>query len=759
MGAFARTLRLFSRAFPLLALALVIAAPRARAQAPTPVTVPTWRYDLTHAGQNTHETALTPANVNSSSFGKLFSVSVDGAVYAQPLYVPGLTMGDGSVHNVFFVATEHDSVYAFDADSNTGTNAHPLWQVSLLAPDHGAGAGATTVPASDAAQQDIQPEIGITATPVIHPATNTLYVVGKTKESGAYYQRLHAIDIRTGAEQANSPVQIRATVPGTGNGSSGGQLSFSSLWQNNRSALNYFNGHVYLAFASHGDNGPWHGWVLAYDGATLAQTAALCLSPNGSGNGIWGAGAGLPIDTNVAGGRMFVVAGNGSFSSYPPFDANAEFGESIVAIDLSNGGLTPVDAFTPFNQATLTKGDHDQGSGGILMLDDQQGATPHLLLQAGKEGRLILLNRDQLGGYAAGASSNTNAVQDIVGQVKGMWATPAYWNGNVYIWASGDYGSFDAPKQFKINSGLLDAKPTYKANVMSGYPGATFSVSSNGTQDGIAWAVRVDASGTHGDEVLYAFDARNISNILWESDTTPTRDSPGRANKFEIPVVTNGKVYVAGYHEVSVYGLYNGQAIAAAPVFSPDSGTYPSAQSVTLSSSTGSASIFYTTDGSLPTPASKLYSAPITLSTATTVRAIAVADGFLQSAESSAAFSFASQTPLVAIAPLGGHYTTAQTVTLTDTDTAASIYYTTDGSMPTASSTPYTGPISVSIATTIKAIAIDSRLPNSDVATAIFTFGNSANFTGGFASLTGLRLNGSATGTSDGQLQLTNTVS
>src|SRR3984885_3395677 len=357
-----------------LALSCGNSATRLVAQTPTPVTVPTWRYDLTHAGQNTSETTLTPANVNESTFGKLFSVTVDGSVYAQPLYVPGLTMSDGLVHNVLFVATEHDSVYAFDADSNSGANAHPLWHITLLDAAHGESSGATTVPGADpGGQGDIGPEIGITGTPVIDPATNTLYVVGKTKESGAYFHRLHALNLLTGAEQAHSPVLINATVAGTGNGSSGGKLAFSQLWENQRPALNFFNGHVYIGFGSHGDNGPWPGWVFAYDAATLAQTAALCLSPNGVGDSVWSSGAGMPIDTSVPGGRMFFVTGNGTFSAYPPFTASSEFGDSIVAIDLSHGGLTPVDAFTPYNQAKLSSADLDQGSGGILMFSGQTG--------------------------------------------------------------------------------------------------------------------------------------------------------------------------------------------------------------------------------------------------------------------------------------------------------------------------------------------------------------------------------------------------
>ena len=262
------------------------------AQTPTPVPVLTWRYDQTHAGQNTSETALTTSNVNPDGFGKLFSVKVDSTVYPQPLYVPNLKMSDGQTHNVLFVETSNDSMYAFDADSNGGANAKPIWVTSLLNTDHGAASGATAIPWQDTGSPDVAPTIGITGTPAIDPSTNTMYVVGATKENGAYFARLHAIDITTGAEKSGSPVEIKATVAGTGNGSSGGQLDFSALWENQRPALALYNGYLYIGFAAHGDNGPWHGWLFSYNASTLAQKSVLCLSPNGSGAGIWASGIG-----------------------------------------------------------------------------------------------------------------------------------------------------------------------------------------------------------------------------------------------------------------------------------------------------------------------------------------------------------------------------------------------------------------------------------------------------------------------------------
>jgi hypothetical protein len=738
----------------LLALTLLFCGSVASlcAQTPTPVTVPTWRYDLTHAGQNINETALTPGNVNVDSFGKLFTLKVDSTTYAQPLYVPGLKI-NGASHNVLFVATSNDSLYAFDADSNGGGNASPLWHVSMLSASHGAGAGATAVPWQDTGSPDVAPTIGITGTPAIDTATNTLYLVAATKETGAYLSRLHAINILTGAEQAHSPVVISATVSGTGHGSSGGKLSFSPLWQNQRTALNFYKGYVYFGYAAHGDDGPWHGWLFAYNAGTLEQTTVLCLSPNGYGAGIWEAGAGMPIDSTN--GRMFLTTGNGTFSTYPPFSESTELGESVIDFSIANGTLTPTDAFTSFNGTALNNGDLDEGSGGTLMVPDQQGSYPHEIVQAGKEGRLVVLNRDRLGGYAgSSAPHNTNIPQDIPKQIKGLWSTPAYWNGNVYTWGNGD-----VPKLFQMNSGVLSSTPVSQSAIPSAFPGASFSISSNGAQDGIAWAVRTDQFNTHGAAVLYAWDANDLAHTIYESDTKSSRDAGGAANKFAIPIVTNGKVYVAENGEVDVYGLFNDEPVAAAPMISPDGGTFAASQNVSLSTATNSASIYYTLDGTSPSPASTLYEDPIKISVDTTLRAIASAPGYVQSAVSSATFTLTDQTPAVTFQPAAGTYTTAQQVTLSDTDTAAKIYYTTDGTAPTSGSTLYISPIAVAASKTIAAIAIDPALQNSDVAAAAYVIqaaGSSINFGGGFSSTAGLTLNGSTVATNDTRLQLTN---
>ncbi len=717
----------------------------------------TWRYDNTHQGQNTQETILTTANVTTNTFGKLFSHTVDGQVYAQPLYVSNLTLPNQTTHNVIFIATEHDSVYAFDADNNGGANSGPLWQASMIGTTHGAASGATTVPATDVSSQDIHPEIGISSTPVIDFNTGTIFVVAKSKENGTYVQRLHALSILDGSERSGSPVSIAASVPGTGSGSSGGTLSLSTLWEHNRPALGLFNGNIYVAFGAHGDNGPWHGWVLVYNETTLKQTAAVCTSPNGYGDAVWGAGAGLPIDTVSVNGRAFLATGNGDMTSYPPLTNSVDYGESVLRYDLSSGGFTISDAFTSYNQSSLTGGDLDQGSGGVLLLPDQPGAHTHELVQVGKEGRILVINRDGLGGYAgSGAGRNTNILQDITGALgpgNGLWSTPAYWNGNVYMWAQND-----ALKVFPLTNGALATKATAQSSATSGFPGASPVVSSNSTQNGIVWALETDLYNSNGSSILYAFNAANVAQELYGSNQNPTRDDAGPAVKFTVPVVTHGKVYVGAGGQVDVYGLLNGVQQAPAPAISPSGGAYSTAQQVTLTDTLGGATIYYTTDGSTPTTNSTVYTAPFQLSTNSTVQAIASASGYLQSPVASATYTFNTQTPTPQFSPAAGTYTTTQTVTIADGTSGAAIYYTTDGSTPTTSSTKYAGPITVSSSTVINAIATFSGLTNSNVATASYVIqpnGTSINYGNGFASVAGMTLNGSATNVDDTRLQLT----
>ena len=610
--------------------------------------VTTQHNDIARTGANTNETILTPANVNTTTFGKLFSNSVDGWVYAQPLYLPQVTMGagtsqPGTIHNVVFVATEHDSVFAFDADSNTGANAKPLWQVSLIDAAHGGNpsAGEKTVPSADVSYNppDITPEIGITSTPVIDPTTNTIYVVAKsTIGDTQFFQRLHALDVTTGAEKFGGPATLAASVSGTGNGSSGGKLNWDPKWENNRTSLLLLNGIVYIGFGSHMDQGPWHGWILAYNAATLAQTGAWCATPNAAAAGIWMGGTGLAADVPAGKpyGRMFTATGNGTFdaldSNYPTLNyTNAmDYGDSILKLDLANGvptmisGTTTVgDAFTPFNQATLNNNDQDQASGGVVLLPDSVGGGGRQLVQVGKSGIIYTLNREQLGGY----NPNNTVDPGTSATIGGLWGAPAYWNGNIYVWGSGGYLKF-----FGFANGVFTS-PTASStsHEYAGTYSPTPSISANGTTNGIVWTLKTDNYSTQGVATLYAHDATNVANLLYSSAQNATRDNPGNSVKFIVPTVVNGKVYVGSESQISVFGLLNGATQAATPTFSPATESFNNSVQVTITDSTSGATIYYTTDGSTPTTASTVYSAPITISTTTTVNAIAAGAGLLAS--------------------------------------------------------------------------------------------------------------------------------
>jgi hypothetical protein len=739
----------------LLALALLPAI----SDAQTPVL--TQHNNNARTGALTTETVLTPANVNQTTFGKLFSLPVDGRTYAQPLYVPNVSIAGKGTHNVVFVATAHDSVYAFDADSNGGANSTPLWRITLLDAAHGAASGATSVPNGDVSTTDITPEIGIIGTPVIDLSTNTLYVIGKTKEgpagSPSYIQRLHALDISSGAEKLGGPTTISGSVSGTGNGSAGGVLNFDSKWENQRAGILLQNGVLYVAYGSHGDNGPWHGWILAYNAVTLQQISVYCSTPNGSGSGMWMAGAGIAADVidsaNKPYGRMFIATGNGSFNATPPYNNSMSYGDDIIRLDLSGGVLTAQDSFTPFNQATLNATDADQGSGGVLLLPDQStGGHTHLMVQAGKEGKIYVVDRDNLGGYN---SSTNNVVQEIAGQSGGLWSIPAFWNNTLFTWGKSNF-----LQAFKLTNGQFSATPTASGTEFSNYPGATPSVSSNGTSNGIVWAIRTDAYNVPDNAVLHAFSAANVATELYNSGQNAARDAAGRANKFAVPTVANGRVYVGTAAEVDVYGLLGGTPTAASPVISPGSQTFTGSLSVTITDSTSGATIYYTTDGSLPTVASTKYTGSFSVSTSTTVTAIASATGYLQSLSSSQTYTLQNQVAAPTFSPASTSFSSPIAITLSDSTSGAKIYYTTNGTTPTTASALYSTPITISATTTIKAIAAATGMSNSNVSTATYTYvanqgGTGSNFVNGFSSAASVMTFNGSTGLADTRLQLT----
>ena len=602
------------------------------------VNVTSWRFDESRTGENLSETQLTPSNVNSTSFGKLYSYGVDGYVYAQPLYLAARTIAGGT-HNVLFVATEHDSVYAFDADKN-----QQLWKANLIDTAHGAPAGATTVPSTDLGTTDIVPELGITGTPVIDSAAGTLYVVSKSKESAVYVTRLHALDVATGNERSGSPVVIQGSVPGTGIGTLSGSIAFQPKWQLNRSGLLLFNSHVYVTFGAHGDNGPYHGWLFSYDATTLQQTAIFNTSSKGKGNGIWHSGAAPAADTVNGVPRLFFATGNFFDTGDPagpnpasPYTGAENYSNAIVRMDLSGGAMQVSDEWTPFDQLTLSNADTDQTSGGILLLPNQSGPTVHELIQVGKNGRIEVLDRDNLGGFN---TSSNNIAQELSGQITGLWSTPAYWNGNVYFWGSGD-----VLKQFSLRAGQLSTTPIAKApaSVRSNFPGASPVISSNGTSGGVLWAIRSDAYTTSGPALLYAFDPTNVATQLYSSATNAARDSAGKAVKFVVPVVTNGKVYVGAQGEVDVYGLLAASPpTAPTPTLTPAPGTYATAQTIALADTLSGAAIYYTIDGTPPSTSSTRYTGPFIVNTTTAVQAFATASGYNASGVVSGTYTIGS---------------------------------------------------------------------------------------------------------------------
>jgi hypothetical protein len=502
----------------------------------------TYRNDLARTGQNLDEDVLTLQNVNSAQFGKLFSYPVDGLIYPQPLYVANVNIPGQGTHNVVYVATMHDSVYAFDAD---GRMTSPLWHVNFLNPT----AGISSVP-SYSAGAVIEPEVGILSTPVIDPATNTLYAVAYTDENGSLVYRLHALDITSGAEKFGGPVVIQASVAGTGVGNDGnGHVVFDPAHHNQRPGLLLLNGTVYMAFASWADQLPWHGWVLGYDAQTLKQVIVFNASPNGWGAGIWQGGAAPAADSN---GNIYLLTGNGAFNADT---GGTEFGDSILKLQPQGGSLTVVDYFTPYNQEALSQVDLEIGSGGPLLVESGSSAHPHLLIGAGKAGTVYVVDRDKMGHFHAGDDSQ---IVQSLGVVNYNLATPAYWQNKVYF-----HGAGAIMRAFQLSNGLLSTTPISLGTVVFGQPGGVPVISAD--TDGpaahaIVWEVHADTYiqnnyVLNGPAILYAYDASDVSKELYDSTQAGTRDTAGIAVRFGVPTVANGRVYVGTQGELDVYGV------------------------------------------------------------------------------------------------------------------------------------------------------------------------------------------------------------
>ncbi|HWZ94605.1 MAG TPA: chitobiase/beta-hexosaminidase C-terminal domain-containing protein, partial [Opitutaceae bacterium] len=804
--------------------------------------------DNSRTGANTNETILTPANVNQAQFGKVFTENVDGQVYAQPLYVSALNIAGGT-HNVVYVCTEHNSVYAFDA--NTG--GAPLWQVNL-------GPSST-----DQNCSDLIPEIGITGTPVIDLSTFTLYVDAKTMVGTNHFHNLHALDLTTGAEKFGAPVNISATVSG---------VTFDTYLQAQRPGLLLLNGVVYIGYASHCDIGNYHGWLLGYRAgpSTITQVAAFCTTPTGSQGGIWGGGMGPAADAN---GYIYVETGNGSW------DGVSNFGDSFLKLS-TVGGLSLADWFTPWNQACLDAGDVDLGSGGPILV------PPHYVVGLGKEGKMYLCDQNNMGHFNSTTDctmsnlGTDSCLQSFVAMngTNTIGTSPVYWNGPTkqYLFiATGN----NTAKSYQFTGTSINTTPLGQGSVASNDRSGGESLSANGTANGILWT-------TGSDSVLRAYDAVNFPTELWDSSQNPGRDALGTYVKFAPPMIANGMVYVGTSNQLVVYGAANGITVSpgngfdnipmsssqagtftaafdalpsispinavvglskgaqtaypgiaciarfntagdidayngtgyqaasvipyaknttyhfrmlvnvpantysvyvtpaggseltvglnykfrsavtsldtwtidvnsspggtvtvsnrtisgtqqvAAPTFNPPAGTYTSAQTVTITSTTSGASIAYTTDGSTPTESGGTIThgtalangGAVTISVTTTLKAMAFKGGMTDSPVTTGVYTISlPQVAAPTFNPPAGTYTSAQTVTITSATSGATIVYTTDGTAPTESGgtvthgtvLPIGGSVTISVTTTLKAMAFKSGMTDSPLTTGLYT--------------------------------------
>ena len=523
------------------------------------MSVLTYHNDGARTGQNLNETVLTPANVNSNTFAKLFSYNVDGYVYAQPLYVAGMEIPGRGTHNVLFIATEHNTLYAFDADSNLWATNGLLWKVNF-------GVSAVTPNAdfgtryNNGQYTDIVPEVGITATPVIDPIAGTIFLDAFTHEGSAYVHRIHALNITNGLERANSPVVVSGSVAGVGVGTSGGRVSFVPMQHNVRSAITMANGILYVTFTSFADTNPYHGWIMGYDPVTLQQrtnymfnttpnSTIAAYGANAGEGGIWMGGGGLAVD---ASSNLFFMVGNAPFTATNN-SGGTEYGDSFMKLGTASG-LSVADYFTPFNQSGLSTNDTDLGSGGVMLLPDQPGNTPHLLVGAGKEGKIYLLNRDQMttNNTHHNAGGTTDPVlQTIASQIGRSGGTPTYYNGRVY------YGGWNSSlRAFAVAGGLLSTTPVLTASRSLAFPGATPSISANGANNGIVWIISYTNTSIAAPGVLVAYNATNLATELYNSaQAAANRDRITNCVKCASPIVANGKVYAGGKYSVAVFGL------------------------------------------------------------------------------------------------------------------------------------------------------------------------------------------------------------
>ena len=559
----------------------------------------TYHNDESRIGANFHERILTPSNVNPADFGKRFTVPVDGDVYAQPLYLPKVSIPLQGTHNVVYAATENNSVYAIDADDPKGVI---LWRAQL-----GPALSFKDIPTGRCTV--IVPNVGITGTPVIDASTNTLYVVGRIFEHAKHEYKLHALDVSTGKERPGSPVLLSASVPGKGDGSVNGRIVFDATLQLQRTGLALDRGKLYIGFGSTCDLGSYHGWLLAYDASTLAQAAAFVTTPNALRGGIWQSGAAPAVDPD---GSVYVVTGDGTFNAQ---SGGSDYGDSFLRLTLHpDDRWRVVDYFTPFDQERLDTLNDDLGSSGAVLLPDQPGPHPRLLVSAAKNGTIYLLDRDAMGHIRR--DNNNQIVQTLPGALPKIDSTAAYWRGEAgqWIYINGVGGPL---QQYSLTDGRLSSRPAFQSDELFGYPGSTPSISSAGKTNGIVWIVGTAQPNTrtvvgaylhrivqsvrdlvhepraffrkvvirvkllfhspsifwaslkkllprrtpealNRPAILRAYDASDVSNLLYDSTEAPqNRDQADLPVKFVVPTIANGKVYFGAQGYLDVYGLLN----------------------------------------------------------------------------------------------------------------------------------------------------------------------------------------------------------
>ncbi len=502
----------------------------------TATDVTTYHNDIARTGQNLQETILTRSNVNSTSFGKLFTSTVDDVIDAEPLYLSNVAIPGQGNHNVIYAVTENDSVYAFDAD-----NGAQLWHVSVL------GTGET--PSDTRGCGQIFPQIGITATPVIDRNSGpngTIYLVSMSKQGSTYFQRLHALDVTTGQEEFSGPVTIQAQYPGSGAGSKNGTVTFDPKQYAERAGLLLMDGVIYLAWTSHCDIQPYTGWIIGYDQNTLAQTSVLNVTPNGSEGAIWQTGSGMASD----GKSMYFLDANGTFDTTlnsKGFPNQGDYGNGFVKVGVRNNQLKVVDYFNMFNTVQESNADEDLGSGGVLLLPamkDSTGKFRSLAIGAGKDANIYIVDTKNMGKFNP---STNNIYQELDGVLGGgCWSMSAYFNRNVYFGPQGN-----KLMQFRFTQAKLSTTAVSKSGTTFTYPGTTPSISANGKTNGIVWTI--EHTGT---SVLHAYNADDLTQELYNSNqASGGRDQFGSASHFGTPMIVNGKVYVGTSKGVTAFGL------------------------------------------------------------------------------------------------------------------------------------------------------------------------------------------------------------